>query len=168
MQDNWLNIVLYEPQIPQNTGNIARLCAGTNAKLHIVEPAGFIMNSKMAKRAGLGYWNSIKKEIHQDWNHCLSYFHNKLNKDLTQDVRSDLPVRPVSTMGLNRLDKVQYNKNDILLFGSESKGLPAGILDNWAENSIYIPQWGETRSLNLSNSVALLIYEVARQFNYFL
>jgi tRNA (cytidine/uridine-2'-O-)-methyltransferase len=177
MEAPWLHLVLYEPEIPQNTGNIARICAGTNTMLHIVEPCGFILSETALKRAGLDYWDTVSKVIHRDWESCLNYFlsiqapdknlksSNKL-AEATKERIGRLPIHPVSTMGFTQMFNASHARGDILLFGSEQKGLPAEILDQWAENSIFIPQSRKIRSQNLANSVAVMVYHAAKKLDY--
>lgn len=151
-----LNIVLVEPEIPQNTGNIARTCAAIGAKLHLVRPLGFEISDKYVKRAGLDYWDKLDIEEH----HSLSAFLKKY------PVNNNMFL--VTTKGQHCYSDVNYSKLDevFLLFGKETKGLPEGLLKEHLENTIRIPMRETLRSLNLSNSVAIVAYEVFRQNNF--
>lgn len=149
-----LNIVLVEPQIPQNTGNISRTCAVTGAVLHLVKPYGFIITDKQLKRAGLDYWDKL--EIHEYEN--LDDFFEK-----TEGV-----YYYFTTKGRNVHSQISYpeDKNVFLVFGREDKGLPEELLYNNRDCCARIPMRPTLRSLNLSNSVAIATYEVLRQWDY--
>lgn len=150
-----LNIVLVEPEIPQNTGNIARTCAATGARLHIIEPMGFKIDDKKLKRAGLDYW------------HLLDITYYKNLEDFFEK-NPDGQYRFFTTKALNRYSDVEYNDNVFLFFGKETKGLPEDLLFNNAEKCVRIPMINDSsaRSLNLSNSVAIAVYEVLRQWDF--
>ncbi len=146
------NIVLYEPEIPQNTGNIGRLCVGLDATLHLIKPLGFSLEDKYMKRAGLDYWKYLDLKVYEDFNDFLRknnperifYFSKKAEKIYWEG---------------------EYKRGDFLVFGKETLGLPEEIVFN-PENRVYkIPMIGKTRSLNLSNSVAIVAYEAFRQVN---
>ncbi|NLL19582.1 MAG: tRNA (uridine(34)/cytosine(34)/5-carboxymethylaminomethyluridine(34)-2'-O)-methyltransferase TrmL [Clostridia bacterium] len=145
-----MHIVLVEPEIPQNTGNIVRTCAVTASVLHLVKPLGFSVEDKYLKRAGLDYWHLV--EIH---------YH-----DSFQALRQQYPDRQfyfVSKKGPHRYTDVQFQADDFLVFGKETAGLPMPLLEeNW-ESCIRIPMIPEARSLNLSNSVAIVLFEALRQ-----
>ena len=147
------NIVLVEPEIPQNTGNIARTCAATGAKLHIVKPMGFEIDDKKLKRAGLDYWHLLGVKYYEN----IDDFYEK-----TKGGRFFY----ATTKALNTYCDVEYKENDYILFGKETKGLPEELLYNNKENCIRIPMISEARSLNLSNSVAIVIYEALRQVGF--
>ena len=151
-----LNIVLVEPEIPQNTGNIARTCAAIGAKLHLVRPLGFEISDKYVKRAGLDYWDKLDIEEHNSLSAFLKKYPVNNNMFL------------VTTKGKHCYSDVNYSKLDevFLLFGKETKGLPEGLLKEHLENTIRIPMRETLRSLNLSNSVAIVAYEVFRQNNF--
>ena len=151
-----LNIVLVEPEIPQNTGNIARTCAAIGAKLHLVRPLGFEISDKYVKRAGLDYWDKLDIEEHNSLSDFLKKYPVNNNMFL------------FTTMGQHCYSDVNYSKLDevFLLFGKETKGLPEGLLKEHLENTIRIPMRETLRSLNLSNSVAIVAYEVFRQNNF--
>lgn len=148
-----LNIVLIEPQIPQNTGNIARTCAVTGARLHLVKPMGFQIDDKKLKHAGLDYWHFLD----------ISYY------DGIDDFFSRNPDGEFfffSTKALNRYSDVVYKDNTFIVFGREDKGLPEELLFSNRERCVRIPMIDEARSLNLSNSVAIGVYEVLRQWDF--
>ena len=150
-----LNIVLVE--IPQNTGNIARTCAAIGAKLHLVHPLGFSISEKQVKRAGLDYWDKLEIEEHMSFNEFLKKYKPEENNMFF-----------VTTKGKNVYSNIEYNKLDkvFLLFGKETKGLPEDILKKYIKDTIRIPMKEGLRSLNLSNSVAIVAYEVLRQNEY--
>ena len=152
-----INIVMVEPEIPQNTGNIARTCAATGAKLHLVKPLGFEINDKYLKRAGLDYWDKLEIEEHGNLNAFLEKYNSKLDKMFL-----------VSTKSKHTYSEIEYNKYDevFLLFGKETKGLPEDLLKKHINKAIRIPMKEGLRSLNLSNSVAIVVYEVLRQNNF--
>lgn len=147
-----LNIVLVEPQIPQNTGNIARTCAVTGAKLHLVKPMGFIVTDKHLKRAGLDYWDKLD----------ITYY------DVLDDffTRTSGKYYYFTTKGKHVHSDVSYEDDCYILFGREDRGLPEELLHNNPETCVRIPMRPELRSLNLSNSVAIATYEILRQWDY--
>ena len=147
------NIVLVEPEIPQNTGNIARTCAATGAKLHIVKPMGFEIDDKKLKRAGLEYWHLLGVQYYES----LDDFFEK-----TKGARYFYST----TKARNTYCDVSYSDDDYILFGKETKGLPEELLYENKEWCIRIPMISEARSLNLSNSVAIVIYEALRQTGF--
>lgn len=150
------NIVLYQPEIPPNTGNIIRLCANTGSNLHLIKPFGFQLNDKQLLRAGLDYHEFINVVTHNNWENCMCSLGNKR-------------VFAVSTKGKQRLDQVNFLKEDTFVFGSESRGLPPEILASFPdERKIFIPMFPHRRSLNLSNAVAIVVYEAWRQLGYIL
>jgi len=152
-----LNIVLVEPEIPQNTGNIARTCAAIGAKLHLVYPLGFSITEKQVKRAGLDYWDKLDIEEHNSFTHFL----NKYNPE-------EHNMFFVTTKGKKVYSEIDYSSFDevFLLFGKETKGLPEDILKKYINKTIRIPMREMLRSLNLSNSVAIVAYDVLRQRNF--
>ena len=150
-----LNIVLVEPEIPQNTGNIARTCAATGARLHIVKPMGFEIDDKKLKRAGLDYWHFLDLTYYDG----LSDFFAKTDKNGAQ-------YYYFTTKGRNNHSAVEYSDNCYLLFGKETKGLPEDLLYKNPERCVRLPMMGGIRSLNLSNAVAVGVYEVLRQWDY--
>ncbi len=150
-----MNIVLVHPEIPQNSGNIARLCAATENSLHFVEPLGFELSDKYLKRAGLDYWQFVDFSVHASWNDYLEHLETKPEGQLWF----------FTTKACNSYYQVQFSKNDSLIFGSESAGLPEELHREYAEQrlKIKIDQPG-VRSLNLANAVAISVYEARRQF----
>ncbi len=147
-----LNIVLVEPEIPQNAGNIARTCAATGARLHIIRPMGFTIDDKKLKRAGLDYWYLLDITYYDN----LEDFYSK----------NDGACFYFTTKGLKTHTDVEYPDNCYLFFGKETKGLPEELLLRHKEECVRLPMLGEARSLNLSNTVAVGVYEVLRQWNY--
>ena len=147
-----LNIVMVEPEIPQNTGNVARTCAATGARLHLVEPMGFRIDDKKLKRAGLDYWHLLDITYYQN----LDEFFEK----------NQGPFFYFSTKAQRVYSQVSYPDNAYLVFGKETRGLPEELLKANPESCVRIPMIGEARSLNLSNSVAVGVYEALRQWNY--
>lgn len=148
-----LNIVLVEPEIPQNTGNIARTCAATGAALHLVRPMGFEPDDKKLKRAGLDYWHLLD----------ITYY-NDLNDFLEKTKGGKYFF--FSTKGTHRHSDIEYPDNCYLVFGKETRGLPEHLLMQYPEQTLRIPMMDEARSLNLSNSAAIAVYEVLRQWDY--
>lgn len=147
-----INIVMVEPEIPQNTGNVARTCAATGAKLHLVGPMGFTIDDKKLKRAGLDYWHFLDITYYDS----LEEFFKK-NKG---------PFFYFTTKGRKTHSQQTYPDGSYLVFGKETKGLPEELLIKNPDNCVRIPMAGEIRSLNLSNSVAIAVYEVLRQWDY--
>lgn len=149
-----LDVVLFEPEIPPNTGNVIRLCANTGAKLHLIEPLGFELDDKKLRRAGLDYREWADVRIH---------------KNLDAYIQTCKPKRlfAFSTKGTEHFGAAQYQPGDALLFGPESRGLPREILQSLpAENVLRLPMRAESRSLNLSNTVAIAVFEVWRQWEF--
>ena len=150
-----INIVLYEPEIPGNTGNIMRTCVATNTKLHLIEPLGFQINDKTIKRSGVNYIDKLDYTIYEDFNDFLNknkgeyYFFTRYGK------------KPHTEF--NFRDKT---KNIYLIFGKESTGIPKELLRNYLDRCIRIPTTSNVRALNLSNCAAIAVYEVLRQQNY--
>lgn len=147
-----LNIVLVEPEIPQNTGNIARTCAATGARLHLVRPLGFSISEKAVKRAGLDYWDLLDITVYDNINDFFS--------------RTNGPYYYFSTKARHIHSDVKYPDGAYLLFGRETAGLPEQLLHDNPDTTVRIPMINEARSLNLSNSVAVAVYETLRQWNY--
>ena len=148
-----LNIVLFGPEIPANTGNIGRTCVATGTRLHLIEPLGFRLNEKEIKRAGMDYWE------HLDVTRYIN-FEDFLEKN------PGAKIYMATTKGLNVYTEVNYEPDCYIMFGKESAGIPEEILVNNRENCIRIPMLSEIRSLNLSNSVAVVLYEALRQNNF--
>ena len=147
------NVVLVEPEIPQNTGNIARTCAVTNTKLHIVKPMGFEITDAKLKRAGLDYWHFLGVKYYE-------------NIDEFFEINKDGRFFFSTTKAVNNYCDVKFCDNDFILFGKETKGLDEALLKANKEHCIRIPMIDEARSLNLSNSVAVVLYEALRQQNF--
>ena len=149
-----LHVVMVEPEIPQNTGNIARTCAAIGAKLHLVHPLGFDISEKSVKRAGLDYWDKVEIEEHESFKKFLEKY--KLE---------EYNMFFVTTKGKQVYSNPKYNKMQevFLLFGKETKGLPEEILQKYIDKTIRIPMRPTLRSLNLSNSVAIVVFDVLRQ-----
>ena len=152
-----LHVVLVEPEIPQNTGNIARTCAATGAKLHLVHPLGFSIDEKHLKRAGLDYWDKLEIEEHESFEKFLEKYKPQQNNMFF-----------VTTKGKKVYSDVDYSEMDEIfcLFGKETKGLPEDILKKYIEKTIRIPMRETLRSLNLSNSVAIVAYDIFRQCDF--
>lgn len=147
------NIVLVEPEIPQNTGNIARTCAATGCTLHLVRPLGFEVSDKYLKRAGLDYWQYVEIKYWDGFGEL-------------QKAYPDGTFYYFTTKGRRRHSDAQFRKDDFLVFGKETKGLPEELLIEHPDECLRIPMINETRSLNLSNSVAIAVYEGLRQLDY--
>lgn len=147
-----LNIVLVEPEIPQNTGNIARTCAATGARLHLVRPLGFSISEKAVKRAGLDYWDLLDITVYDNINDFFS--------------RTNGPYYYFSTKARHIHSDIKYPDGAYLLFGRETAGLPEQLIHDNPDTTVRIPMISEARSLNLSNSVAVAVYETLRQWNY--
>lgn len=148
-----MNIVLVNPEIPQNTGNIVRTCAATRTRLHLVEPLGFSTDDRYLKRAGLDYWKDV--EI---------FYYKNINDFFAKNSKSKLYY--VSTKAGKSYDTINYSENDFLLFGKETKGLDEKLLKENYDKCIRIPMVNNARSLNLSNAVAVVLYEALRQQNF--
>lgn len=147
-----LNIVMVEPEIPQNTGNVARTCAATGARLHLVEPMGFKVDDKKLKRAGLDYWHLLDITYYKDLDDFFA--------------RNDGPFYYFSTKARRKYSDVVYPNNAYLVFGKETRGLPEELLKANPDACVRIPMISEERSLNLSNSVAIGVYEALRQWDF--
>ena len=152
------NIVLLEPEIPQNTGNIARTCAATNSALHLIKPLGFSLDEKSLRRAGLDYWDKVTVKIYEN----LSDFYEQ-NKE---NISAGATLYFASTKAAKTYVDVSYKDGDYIFFGKETKGIDESILRENYDRTVRIPMWGELRSLNLSNSVAIILYEALRQVGF--
>jgi tRNA (cytidine/uridine-2'-O-)-methyltransferase len=149
-----LQIILHQPEIPPNTGNIIRLCANTGAQLHLIKPLGFNLSDRQLRRAGLDYHEWTRLTVHDDLPSCLK-------------LMGEQRIFAVTTQATLHYDKVNYVTNDAFLFGSETQGLPAEVLENFPSNRrIRIPMCPASRSLNLSNAAAVVIYEAWRQVGF--
>ena len=147
-----LNIVLYQPEIPQNTGNIARTCVLTNSTLHLIKPMKFKMDDKQVKRAGLDYWSELKLEIHESYEDFMRKY-------------GDKKIYLATTHGGEHYDEVSFKEGDFIMFGRESSGVPEEVHN--AHEGIRVPMIKtSTRSLNLSNTVAIIAYEALRQIGF--
>lgn len=145
-----MNIVLYEPEMPLNTGNIGRTCVATNTRLHLIGPLGFKLNEKAIRRAGLDYWDKLDVTVYSDFGDFLE------RNPKARIYMATTKARTVYT-------DVQYEPDCFLMFGPESRGIPEEILADHPDTCVRIPMWGDIRSLNLSNSVAIILYEALRQ-----
>ncbi len=148
-----MNVILFQPEIPANTGNIARTCVATNTTLHLIEPLGFRLNEREIKRAGMDYFEHLNLKRYINFEDFLAQ-----NKDAK--------IYMASTKAKHVYTDVKYGDNDFIMFGKESAGIPEEILVNYEETCIRIPMLDKVRSLNLSNSVAVVLYEALRQGNY--
>ena len=153
-----LNIVLMEPEIPYNTGNIGRTCVITGSRLHLIRPYGFQINDKMLKRAGLDYWHKVDVTEHDS----IEAFYEYLDKLSGESPR----VFYATTKGRHRYTDVEYRDGDYIVFGRETAGIPEDILIKHPDTCIRIPMLKEERSLNLSNSAAIILYEALRQLDF--
>jgi tRNA (cytidine/uridine-2'-O-)-methyltransferase len=142
-----------EPEIPQNTGNIARTCAATGSRLHLVRPLGFSLDDKYLKRAGLDYWSLLDINYYDSFEELKSQYNDGL-------------FYYSSTKGKKKHTEVKYENDCFIVFGKETAGLPKSLLENNKEFCIRVPMINDARSLNLSNSVAIVVYEALRQINY--
>lgn len=146
-----MQIVLFEPEIPPNTGSVARLCAATLTPLHLVEPLGFKIDDKHLKRAGLDYWPFVELHVHRSWRH---FIHTAAPRRLWY----------FSKRARHSYTAVRYENDDFLVFGPETRGLPDHLIENHSERALRIPMMGSgVRSLNLSNAVSIALYEALRQ-----
>ena len=148
-----LNIVLFEPEIPANTGNIGRTCVATGTRLHLIEPLGFRLNEKSIKRAGMDYWEHLDVTRYMNFEEFL-------------EKNPGAKIYMATTKGQHVYSDVKYEPDCYIMFGKESAGIPEEILVKNPENCIRIPMLSEIRSLNLSNSVAVVLYEALRQNNF--
>ncbi|HEY0563913.1 MAG TPA: tRNA (uridine(34)/cytosine(34)/5-carboxymethylaminomethyluridine(34)-2'-O)-methyltransferase TrmL [Methylophilus sp.] len=148
------HIVLFEPEIPPNTGNIIRLCANTGAQLHLVKPLGFSLEDKQLKRAGLDYHEYATLQVHDHWDACKQALAGKRLFALT-------------TKGSTRHSEIAFKDEDVFVFGPETRGLPEVIRNEFSpEHRVRLPMLADSRSLNLSNSAAILLYEAWRQLDF--
>jgi tRNA (cytidine/uridine-2'-O-)-methyltransferase len=145
-----VHVVLVAPEIPPNTGNVARLCVSTGSALHLVRPLGFSLADRYLKRAGLDYWNHLDLTVHDDFDAVLA-------------LRGDAPMHLASSRAARPYTAVAYGADDWLVFGAETGGLPDALVTRFAERAVRIPMWGPSRCLNLSNAVAVVLFEALRQ-----
>lgn len=148
-----LNIVLHEPEMPANTGNIGRTCVAAGARLHLIEPLGFSINDKMVKRAGLDYWDKLDVTVYDDFNDFC-------------ERNPGAKIYMATTKAHKTYTEVSYEPDCYIMFGKESAGIPEEILVDHEDTCLRIPMIGDIRSLNLSNSVAIVLYEALRQNNF--
>ena len=148
-----LNIVLHEPEMPANTGNIGRTCVAAGARLHLIEPLGFSINDKMVKRAGLDYWDKLDVTVYDDFNDFC-------------ERNPGAKIYMATTKAHKTYTEVSYEPDCYIMFGKESAGIPEEILVDHEDTCVRIPMSGDIRSLNLSNSVAIVLYEALRQNNF--
>lgn len=176
---NMLNIVLYEPEIPYNTGNIGRTCVAADAKLHLIRPLGFSLEQKEIHRAGLDYWPKLKLAVYDSFDDFLEKNHlssgssagagdgdagNRQEEGRTENAAGRLFL--ATTKAHQVYTDVHYEMNDFIMFGPESRGIPEEILVDREEDCIRIPMYEDTRSLNLCNSAAIVLYEALRQNDF--
>ena len=148
-----LNIVLYEPEIPANTGNIGRTCVATGTRLHLIEPLGFHLDEKSIKRAGMDYWSELDVTTYVNWDDFC-------------EKNPGAKIYMATTKGRHVYTEVSYEPDCYIMFGKESAGIPEEILVENEDHCVRIPMWGEIRSLNLSNSVAVVLYEALRHNDF--
>ena len=148
-----INIVLHEPEIPQNTGNIGRTCVAAGMRLHLIKPLGFSLDEKQLKRAGLDYWPDLDVTVYEDYADFLSK-------------NEGAKIYYATTKGHQVYTQAQYEPDCYIMFGKESAGIPEEILREHEDTCVRIPMIGETRSLNLSNAVAIVAYEALRQLDF--
>ncbi len=149
-----LHIALFQPEIPPNTGNIARQCVGMNSMLHIIKPVGFDLSSNAVRRAGLDHWDDLKLTVHENPDRFLNWLGNRTPWLITK-------------VGTLRYDTPEYNDEDVLVFGSEIRGLPQEWLKRWSDRTVHIPILGEVRSYNLANSVSIVLAEASLKAGLF-
>lgn len=148
-----MNIILHEPEIPANTGNIGRTCVATGTTLHLIKPLGFDISDKAVRRAGMDYWKDLALFVYEDFDDFVSKNPNAR-------------IYMATTKAKKAYTEVIYEENDFIMFGKESAGIPEEILIKYEDTSVRIPMIGEIRSLNLSNSVAIMLYEALRQQDF--
>lgn len=149
-----INIALFEPEIPQNTGNIIRLAANTGSQLHLIKPFGFELDDKRLRRAGLDYHEFAGVKIYENWRDFM-------------EVNNKSRLFGISTKGEKRYDQIDYSRGDFLIFGPETRGLPDDVRSELGtQNLLRIPMLPQSRSLNLSNAAAVLVYEAWRQLDF--
>ena len=145
-----MHIILHQPEIPANTGNIGRTCVASGTSLHLIEPLGFRLNEKMLKRAGLDYWDKLDVTVYSDYTDFLNQ-------------NPGARIYMATTKAQKVYTQAEYEPDCFLMFGKESAGIPEEILVENQEQCVRIPMWGDIRSLNLSNAVSIVLYEALRQ-----
>ena len=148
-----MNIVLHEPEIPANTGNIGRTCVATGTSLHLIKPLGFDISDKAVRRAGMDYWKELDLHVYENFQEFV-------------EKNPGARIYMATTKARKAYTEVEYKGNDFIMFGKESAGIPEEILIKYEETSVRIPMIGEIRSLNLSNSVSIILYEALRQQDF--
>lgn len=148
-----MNIVLHEPEIPGNTGNIGRTCVATGTKLHLIKPLGFDISDKAVRRAGMDYWKDLDVSVYEN-------FEDFLEKN------PNARIFMATTKAKKAYTEVEFSEDDFIMFGKETAGIPEEILVNYEETSIRIPMIGDIRSLNLSNAASIVLYEALRQLDF--
>ena len=148
-----MNIVLHEPEIPANTGNIGRTCVATGMSLHLIKPLGFDISDKAVRRAGMDYWKELDLHVYEDFEEFV-------------EKNPGARIYMATTKARKAYTEVEYKGNDFIMFGKESAGIPEEILVKYEDTSVRIPMIGEIRSLNLSNSVSIILYEALRQQDF--
>ncbi len=148
-----MNIVLHEPEIPANTGNIGRTCVATGTSLHLIKPLGFDISDKAVRRAGMDYWKELDLHVYEDFEEFV-------------EKNPGARIYLATTKARKAYTEVEYKGNDFIMFGKESAGIPEEILVKYEDTSVRIPMIGEIRSLNLSNSVSIILYEALRQQDF--
>lgn len=148
-----MNIVLHEPEIPANTGNIGRTCVATGTSLHLIKPLGFDISDKAVRRAGMDYWKELDLHVYENFEEFV-------------EKNPGARIYMATTKARKAYTEVEYKENDFIMFGKESAGIPEEILVKYEETSVRIPMIGEIRSLNLSNSVSIILYEALRQQDF--
>ena len=148
-----MNIVLHEPEIPANTGNIGRTCVATGTSLHLIKPLGFDISDKAVRRAGMDYWKELDLHVYEDFEEFV-------------EKNPGARIYMATTKARKAYTEVEYKGNDFIMFGKESAGIPEEMLVKYEDTSVRIPMIGEIRSLNLSNSVSIILYEALRQQDF--
>ena len=148
-----MNIVLHEPEIPANTGNIGRTCVATGTSLHLIKPLGFDISDKAVRRAGMDYWKELDLHVYENFEEFV-------------EKNPGARIYMATTKARKAYTEVEYKGNDFIMFGKESAGIPEEILVKYEGTSVRIPMVGEIRSLNLSNSVSIILYEALRQQDF--
>lgn len=148
-----MNIVLHEPEIPANTGNIGRTCVATGTSLHLIKPLGFDISDKAVRRAGMDYWKELDLHVYEDFEEFV-------------EKNPGARIYMATTKARKAYTEVEYKGNDFIMFGKERAGIPEEILVKYEDTSVRIPMIGEIRSLNLSNSVSIILYEALRQQDF--